>query len=195
MLEDYNIICACETLLNDNISSSELLSENYTIYKLDRNQYAENNTHGGAMIAIKNSLASEQRNTDQPDCSLTCRLEINKRCGYRYTQEDFGTLLSALPKNSTAKICGDLNFPNTSWHNFSSEDTDKQEVLKLFENNVFLQSVGFNTRENNKLDIAFYQICYMHSALDEEFTKTFNCSDHKAISLLVECPHTELNQL
>ena len=31
----------------------------------------------------------------------------------------------------------------------------------------------------------------MHSALDEEFTKTFNCSDHKAISLLVECPHNE----
>ena len=32
----------------------------------------------------------------------------------------------------------------------------------------------------------------MHSALDEEFTKRFNCSDHKAISLLVECPHTEM---
>ena len=31
----------------------------------------------------------------------------------------------------------------------------------------------------------------MHSALDE-FTKTFNCSDHIAISLLVECPHTEM---
>ena len=31
----------------------------------------------------------------------------------------------------------------------------------------------------------------MHSAIDEEFTKTFNCSDHKAISLLVECPDTE----
>ena len=30
------------------------------------------------MIAIKNSLASEQLITDQPDCSLTCRLEINK---------------------------------------------------------------------------------------------------------------------
>ena len=31
----------------------------------------------------------------------------------------------------------------------------------------------------------------MHSALDEEFTKTYNCSDHKAISLLVESPHTK----
>ena len=78
MLDDYNIICACETWLNDNISSSELLLDNYTIYRSNRKQDAENNTHGGAMIAIKNSLASEQLITDQPECSLTCRLEINK---------------------------------------------------------------------------------------------------------------------
>ena len=32
----------------------------------------------------------------------------------------------------------------------------------------------------------------MNSGLDEEFTTTFNCSDHKAISLLVECPHTKM---
>ena len=78
MLNDYNNICACETWLKDNISSSELLLDNYTIYRSDRKQDAENNTQGGAMIAIRNSLASEQLNTDPPDCSLTCRLEINK---------------------------------------------------------------------------------------------------------------------
>ena len=114
------------------------------------------------------------------------------RSGYRYTQEDLRALLSALPKKSRALICGDLNFPNTIWHNFSGKDTDEQEVLELFENNFVLQSVGFNTRGNNLLDVAFYQNCYMHSAPDEEFTKTFYCSDHKAISLLVECPHTEI---
>ena len=205
MLNDYDIICACKTWLNDNILSSEPLLDNYTIYRSDKKQDVENNTHGGAMIAIKNSLASEQHNTDQPDCSFTCRLEINKlsifsvfyntpkRIGYRYTQEYFGTLLSALPKNSTAIICGDLNLPNTNWHNFSSEDTDKQGVLELFENNFFLQSFGFNNRGNNILDVALYQNFYTHSALDEEFTKIFNCSDYKALSLLVECLHTEMN--
>ena len=114
MLNDYNLVCACETRLNDNISSSELLLDNYNIYRSDRKQDAENNTHGGAMIAIKNSLASQQLFTDQPDCSITCRLEINKLSffisvfynppkgsGYRYRQEDFGTIL---PKNSTSII-------------------------------------------------------------------------------------------
>ena len=205
MLNDCNIFCACETWLNDNISLSELLLDNYNIYRSDRKQDAENNTHGGAMTAIKNNLASEQIITDQPDCSLTCRLEINNLSFFipvfynppkgsvnRYTQKDFGTLLSALPKNSRAKICGDLNFPNTNWLNFPSEDTDEHEVLELFENNLFIQSVGFNTHKNNTLDVAFYPNCYMHTNLDEEFTKTFNCSDHEAISLLVECPHTEL---
>ena len=69
------------------------------------------------MIAIKNSLASEKLSTDHPDCSLTCRLEIKKLSffisvfynppkgnGHRYTQEDFGTIRSAIPKNSTAII-------------------------------------------------------------------------------------------
>ena len=32
----------------------------------------------------------------------------------------------------------------------------------------------------------------MHSAIDEEFTKTINCSDYKAISRLVYCPHAEM---
>ena len=117
MLNDYNIICACETWLKDNISSSELLLDNYIIYRSDRKQDAENNTQGGAMIAIRNSLASEQLNTDPPDCSLTCRLEINKLSffisvfynpskgsGYRYTQEDFGTRLSALPKQHSNNL-------------------------------------------------------------------------------------------
>ena len=136
MLNDYNIICACETWLNDNISSSELFLDNYTIYRSDRKQDAKSNTHGGTMIAIKNSLASEKLNTDQPNCSLKFRLEFKlsffisgfynppKGSGYRLTQENFGILLSALPRNSTAKICGDLNIPNTNWQNFSSMDTD-----------------------------------------------------------------------
>ena len=78
MVNDYNNFCACETWLNDNISSSEQLLDHYTIYRLDRKQDGENNTNVGAVIAIKNNLASEQLNTDQPTCSLTCRLEINK---------------------------------------------------------------------------------------------------------------------
>ena len=32
----------------------------------------------------------------------------------------------------------------------------------------------------------------MHSAPNEEFTKTVNCADHKATSPLVECPHLEM---
>ena len=142
MLNGYNIICACETWLNNKISSSELLLDNYIIYRSDRKQDAENNTQGGAMIPIKNSLESEQLNADQPDCSLNCRLKIKKLSlfnsvfynspkgsGYRYTQEDFGTLLSALPKNSTALIYGDLNFPNFSIRTFRTGTTSQVRTL------------------------------------------------------------------
>ena len=127
MLIDYYIICDCEKWLNNDISSSEVLSDNYTIYRSDRKQDEKNSTHGDAMIAIKNRLASELLNTDQPDCSPICRQQINsfsflifvfckppKGSGYRNTQEDFGTHLLALQKNSTAVICGHLNFQNTN---------------------------------------------------------------------------------
>ena len=33
---DYNVICLCETWLNDNIPSSELFLNNYCIYRQDR---------------------------------------------------------------------------------------------------------------------------------------------------------------
>ena len=80
---------AYETWLNGNISSSELLLDNYTIYRSDRKQDGENNTHGGAIIAIKSSLASEQLKTDQPDWSLTCRLEINKLSFFKSLKTTF----------------------------------------------------------------------------------------------------------
>ena len=78
MLNDYNIICTCETWLTDNISSFELLLDKYIKYRSDRKQHVENNTHGGAMIAIKNSLSTEHLNTEHLVCSLTCRLAINE---------------------------------------------------------------------------------------------------------------------
>ena len=161
------------------------------------------------MIAIINSLASDQLFNNQPDCSLTCKLEINKLIfrffisvfcnppkenGYRYTQEDFGTLLSALPKNSTAIIGGGLNFPNTNWHNFSSEDTDEQGVLEPFENNFFFQSVGLNTAKKHTVRCLLSRMLHALRTpfLTKNSQKTINCSDHKAINLLVECPHTEM---
>ena len=55
----YSVICFCETWLNENISNSEQLLAEYNIYRADR-AYQSSNTHGGALIAIKNSLNSQK---------------------------------------------------------------------------------------------------------------------------------------
>ena len=57
-LSDYNVVCICETWLNENIGSAELLLHNYTLYRSDRKLQKDMNTHGGVMVAIKNSINS-----------------------------------------------------------------------------------------------------------------------------------------
>ena len=73
---DYNVICLCETWLNDNIPSSELFLNDYYIYRQDRQMDQDKNTHGGALIAIKNSFISERVISDQPDSSLVCKIQL-----------------------------------------------------------------------------------------------------------------------
>ena len=55
----YSVICICETLLNENIANSELLLAEYNIYRADR-AHQSSNTHGGALIAIRNALNSQK---------------------------------------------------------------------------------------------------------------------------------------
>ena len=73
---DYNVICLCETWLNDNIPSSELFLNDYCIYRQDRQMDQDKNTHGGALIAVKNSFISERVISEQPYSSLVCKIQL-----------------------------------------------------------------------------------------------------------------------
>ena len=70
----YSVICICETWLNKNISNSELLLAEYNIYRADR-AHQSSNTHGGALIAIKNSLNSQKIKLDI-ECCVPCNITL-----------------------------------------------------------------------------------------------------------------------
>ena len=110
---------------------------------------------------------------------------------YRHTTEDFGKLLAELPNNKTTLICCDLNFPETNWNCFTSEDNNEQTVIDLFDNELYQQAVNFCTRAGKTLDVAFFKSCTFFGIPDEEFTKAYNCSDNKAIRLVLECLNLE----
>ena len=69
---DYNVLCLCETWLNDNIHDSELFFIDYKNYRSDRATIGVRNAHGGTLIAVKNTLISEKNkfHSTQLMCSV-----------------------------------------------------------------------------------------------------------------------------
>ena len=63
----------------------------------------------------------------------------------------------ALPKNKTTLICVDLNFLETNWNSFASEDNDEQTLIDVFDNAAYQQEVDFSTRSVNTLDVSFFK--------------------------------------
>ena len=72
----------------------------------------------------------------------------------------------------------------------SSEEFE-QEIVDLFEENLLKQAVDFNTRRDSLLDIARHCNCLFNAELNKHVTKVYYCSDHGAVSFLLESPHVD----
>ena len=143
----------------------------------------------------------------QPECGLTWSIQINDEriivccfynppssSKYRYCLGDFAQILNEIEKSnqSTAtRICGEVNFPNANWIDYSSTENEENSIIELIEQHQFEQAIDFPTCGKNTLDITLFKNCHIHATLDENFSKVYNCSDHKAISILPKCPHHE----
>ena len=68
----------------------------------------------------------------------------------------------------------------------------KNSIIELIEQHQFKQSIDFPICGKNTLDIILFKNFHIHATPDENFSKIYNCSDHKAISILLECPHHEV---
>ena len=205
---NYDIICLCETWLNENIASSELMLNEYSIYRSERQTAKDQNLHGGVLMAVKQTFSSKLLPNKQPECCLTCSIQINDKriivwcfynppssSKYRHCLGDFAQILNEIEKSnqSTATlICGDVNFPNANWIDYSSTENEENSIIELIEQHQFEQAIDFPTCGKNALDITLFKNCHIHATPDENFSKIYNCSDHKAISILIECPHHEV---
>ena len=91
-------------------------------------------------------------------------------------------------QSTATLICGDVNFPDANWIDYSSTEREENSIIELIEQYQFEQAIDFSTCGKNTLDITFM----IHATPDENFSKIYNCSDHKAISNLLKCPHHEV---
>ena len=205
---DYNVLCLCETWLNDNIHDSELFLNDYNIYRSDRATIGDSNEHGGTLIAVKNTLISEKINSTLPNSWVACKITLNDTqvflyafynppisSSYQYTIEDFQLLLRNIPKNKPIVICGDLNFPEANWKTLHSPNETEDKVIEMFEEKLFRQIIDFPTCGNNILDTAFYQNCHLSAEIDKSFPSIYNLTHHEAIRLSLENPVTETKPL
>ena len=143
----------------------------------------------------------------QPLCYLTCSIQIKVKriiassfynppssSKYGYCLGDFAQILNEIEKSnqSTATlICGDVNFPNANWIDYSRTENEENSIWELIEQHQFEQAIDFPTCGKNILDITLFKNCHIHATPDENFSKIYNCSDHKAICILLECAHRE----
>ena len=142
----------------------------YLIFRSDRKSTEDKNLHGGTLIAIQSALNCRRLALDDVNSCAICEIQVNKNkifcCSfynlpktspYRYSIEDFEKILTCIPKDCIAFVCGDLNFLNTNWTNWTSTDYEENSVLELFENRLLRQSIDFPICSKNVLDVVFHQ--------------------------------------
>ena len=196
--------CVSEIWLHSNISDKELFLETYELYRADRPSREENiSTHGGSLIAVSKSFSSAKIEHNLPQCCVAVEVTINndkliicafysppKESVYRYTVSDFELMLTLSTRFQKNQIlfCGDINFPQTNWNTFHSEDDFEREVLDLFDKHCLQQAVTIPTCGKNTLDIALHRNLSILCEENHIVEKLYNISNHTPVALKIEMP-------
>ena len=165
----YDIICICETWLNDSIISSELLP-GYSVFRRDRVE----KVGGGVLVAVKANLHATRRpDLERNEIELVV-VELNNTNSkpvilYTFYRppvsgpEVFHHLSSSLQNTSESScivLAGDFNLPALDWTTFDEQIPTtagcqpENSFCDLFDDN-FLQQFILGPTHNcgNKLDL------------------------------------------
>ena len=135
-VDEDDIIAITETWLNNNIADSEILNNEYIIYRRDRQQ-SENLRGGGVLLAVKSSLKSSLVHTDESSEIIAVSVASSSNQNilfilcYRAPSNDISCFVNSISlllnkvHTKFSKICllGDFNLPGIKWdtdHYFSN---------------------------------------------------------------------------
>lgn len=176
---EYDIICLCETWLDDSIFSAEFFDSRYTVYRRDRSSSFKlrfgKHHGGGVLIAISNTLLSEHRadlQTSVEDLWLRIKLKntylhlcvvylpsyLPIELFFEFINRCEDVVLHSKSSSSTL-ILGDFNLPSIIWSK-SSDPTvtipdNKSTYLTDFIARSNLLQLNYLPNKNNKtLDLA-----------------------------------------
>ena len=128
----YDVVCVCETWLNDSILSSEILP-GYTIYRRDRFNWIG----GGILVAVKDNITSTRHAELEPENTELIVIELiipNSKSVFLYTFYrppnsapdvllQLNSSLLSTRKSSCRVLLGDFNLPELVWSNPSAQIT------------------------------------------------------------------------
>lgn len=185
-VNNFDSIALTETWLHSGIGSYELFTNNYNIYRHDRNSDDHNVRGGGCLIACKNNISVTQLITWENEinyenvwiCIGTNNGGKNKvyiNCvylppttsyeGYKNYLDHLSNKVNNAPRGSQFVIIGDFNLPIISWmkmDNFCLPfEYEGRAATELFSTLAFTNLKQFNHYKNNynkTLDLVFSNV-------------------------------------
>ena len=155
--------------------------------------------HGGVFVAVKNYIQSNEIKVELPECCIACQSLLKsepvqimcfykppKYSSFRYSNENYTRLIVTFPGNTPTVFCGDLNFPTTNWTTLNSDEDEELTFLDLVETKLYQQAVNFSTSATNILDVVFYKNGSVYACEHLNFSRIYNCTDHKPIKITLE---------
>ena len=163
--DDIDIICVNETWLNGNISSLELLNDNFTIYHKDCTAQRAR----GVLIAVRNDsfksvkqyfptsneidqieIVSAERTThhEQKVLFFSCYRPPN-------SGSDWVDMFNIFHDQVSDKvvISGDFNMPYIPWNNTGDATSESNSFIKALNDHFLTQINNIPTRNDNILDL------------------------------------------
>lgn len=187
---EYEVVCVCETWLNNTILDTELLP-GFNIFRRDRT----GRIGGGVLIAIKENLHATRRCDLERDGIELAVVQLSKANNepvilyvyYRPPNSSPDAGLSLLnnsiasnPESCCIILVGDFNIPSISWSDSPSTPintggcSNGENLCELIGDNFLYQFVdGPTHRAGNKLDLLF---CNRTETLSDVLT--LSCDEH-----------------
>ena len=167
---NYDVVCVCETWLNNSVLSSEILPNYGTVYRRDRS----GRVGGGVLVVVKSGIQATRRYDLEIDDTELIVIEVvtsNSKPVILYTfyrppdstPDVFQSLNNSLQRNKESSrivMIGDFNLPSLQWSSHENVPvntggtSDIEAFCEMTDDNFFQKFIlGPTHIAGNKLDL------------------------------------------
>ncbi|CAB4011989.1 Hypothetical predicted protein [Paramuricea clavata] len=149
---NYDVVCVCETWLNNSVLSSEIIPNYGTVFRRDRT----GRIGGGVLVAIKSGIQVTRRHdleTDNTELIVTELFKPNSK-------PSLNNSLQRNQESSRIVMIGDFNLPSVKWSSYENVpvntggSNENEAFCEMVDDNFLQQFISGPTHiAGNKLDL------------------------------------------